>query len=191
MARKLPQLFVTLMCALSSFGCMQVYKTSVEPYDGYAASERVPVSVYVAYAPGFTDAKWQYSSIGPVLVIGPVLKENTARLAKATFAQMASDRATAQGVLTAKVVGVEQSIPNIGFQPCEMVISMEWELTDRSGKVIWVRTVQGRGIEDWRTNLTVESDTNKRAKRAMDDLFKKTYDEIKSSPEIHRWAAKV
>ena len=72
----------------------------------------------------------------------------------------------------------------------ESVILMEWNITDRTGSILYTNTVQGDGIDQRKYGM---ADVRYQAsmQNALDDLFNKSYREILASPELRHVADKI
>jgi hypothetical protein len=70
----------------------------------------------------------------------------------------------------------------------KIVVVMEWLLVDRDANLIWIDTVTAEGKV---TEPTSSVDENRKAlmESLMQELFRKSHEAIRSSPEIRRFAA--
>jgi hypothetical protein len=65
---------------------------------------------------------------------------------------------------------------------------MEWLLVDRDANLIWIDTVTAEGkVTEPRSS--VEENRKALMESLMEELFRKSYEAIRSSPEIRRFAA--
>ena len=181
--------FFVFCVVMGAVGCTHVIKVDVAPLKEYP-QRKVPAVVRVEYAPEFEKAHWHYESMGDtwIYTLGPVLKDDVELMAHAAFKEIAPAGAASSGTLTAKVINISQSIPMWALDKMELIITLEWTLTDASGKTVWVATAAGKAKGFAGNVFTGESEMNKRGKAACDDLFLQSYNLMGSSPEIQKWA---
>jgi hypothetical protein len=163
--------------------------------DFYIIESKIDLITELRLTKEFREAKWEKRSMGyshRITNLGDQLAKHAVELARALFSSVittneGSPIATtgADAVLTPRVVLVVRAEGvTVGvFGKSVLSGVLEWKFEDASGNVIWIDSIQGEG-------RTVMTDIEKQGQLLLEDLFRKSFEAIKSSPEIRQFVAK-
>ena len=155
------------------------YSLHSQPSD-YVMANKIDLSIALFQSEEFRKAKGEIHVAGDtfLLEIGQQLAKNSNELASILFKNVITTDAAVgktngriDALLTPRVVAFEKTI-----------IFLEWKLEDKENNLIWVDTVKGEGKA---TTPQKDEETNR---MLLSDLFRNSYQAMKSSPEIRKFA---
>ena len=133
---------------------------------------------------------------GAEVQIGQQLAKNSQELSEILFESVVTtkDPIKAGGqqfdaTLTPRVVAIERSLGATALSESIFTIVMEWKLEDMDNNILWVDTVKGEGRESTGNIFNHEAKMEKQLEALLKDLFSKSFQAIKESPEINQFAA--
>jgi hypothetical protein len=100
-------------------------------------------------------------------------------------APMAGD---AQIVLLPRLADVTATKTMGAFSDRELTLFMEWTVKDKSGRTIWIGTVQGSAKNHMGNAFTYKTDLKEIIHYAVQDLANKSVVELDASPQIRKIA---
>ena len=112
--------------------------------------------------------------------LGPVLKGSFTTLTQVDDFSKAGD---AQVVLEPKFADVGATKPKAFHSRRELVVLMEWTARDRSGKTVWIETVEGSAKRRYSRN------TKHIVEDSVQDMAQQTASKISSSPQLLKLSA--
>ena len=108
-----------------------------------------------------------------------------------TSAGTASGAADAQAVLIPRFVDLSATKTMGAFSTRELTILLEWTVKDKTGRTVWIGTVQGTGKNHMGNGFTYKTDLREIIHYALEDLAHKSVADMDSSPELNKFAQKV
>ena len=178
---------------LITAGCTHYSKIpdySLRNQPNITIDNKINLSVALFQNEEFQKAKWEIHAVGDtwLLEIGQQLAKNSNELASILFKNVVTtDAATGKtngqidALLTPRVVAIEKSLGAIRGDDSITTIVLEWKLEDNKNNLIWIDTVKGEG------RSTVPSDDEDANTVLLDDLFRNSFQAMKSSPEIRKF----
>ena len=180
---------------LITAGCTHYSKVpdySLRNQPNIAIDNKINLSVALFQNEEFQKAKWEINVAGDtwLLEIGQQLAKNSNELALILFKNViATDAATGKtngridALLTPRLVAIETSLGAKRGDDIITTIVLEWKLEDNKNNLIWIDTVKGEG------RSTVPGGDGEDANTMLlDDLFRNSFQAMKSSPEIRKFA---
>ena len=179
---------IALACAiLTMTGCTHVVKVpdySLQNQPAvFAVDKKIDLNIALVQNDALRKAKWEMTMQGDTFImeVGPQLTKNSNELASLLFKNVAvTDIPKSVGridaYLTPRVVAVERTM-----------IILEWKLQDPNQNLIWIDTMKGESSAPGARPK--EEGTNRSP--LLEDLFRKSFQAMKSSPEIENYAASV
>ena len=186
-------IFITIAFLITA-GCTHYSKVpdySLRNQPNVAIDNKINLSVAFFQNEEFQKAKWEIHVAGDtwLLEIGQQLANNSNELASILFKNVVTtDAATGKtngqidAFLTPRVVAIEKSLGAIRGDESITTIVLEWKLEDNQNNLIWIDTVKGEGRS---TVPSYDEDVNT---VLLDDLFRNSFQAMKSSPEIRKFA---
>lgn len=166
------------------------------PVAEYQESKNINLSVELIISKEFDS--YSHLSSGEELVLGPLLVKNSENMARNLFRQIIvskkenfSQPSSVDAVLIPTVVSVAHTRPMCSFSDRKLSMNLQWQLKDTKGKIVWVDTVEGEGINNLGSTFTYFSNTRERVQLLMEDLFEKSYISISSSKEIKNFKPEI
>jgi hypothetical protein len=101
------------------------------------------------------------------------------------------DAAEAQAILVPKFVDVSATKTMGAFSTRELTVLLEWTVKDRSGRTIWIETVQGSGKNHMGNGFTYKTDLKEIIHYAVQDLAHKSVVAMDASPELRKLEQKT
>ena len=101
------------------------------------------------------------------------------------------DAGAAQVVLIPKFVDVSATKTMGAFSSRELIAMLEWTVKDRSGRTIWIETVQGSGKNHMGNAFTYKKDLKEIIQYAVQDLAHKSVVAMDASPDLRKLEHKV
>jgi hypothetical protein len=166
--------------------------------DRYSVAEKINLNVGIALNGLYEDLradKWEKKIANETIrmALGEQLAKNSSELVCLLFNQVSGVTAQdlkdnpPQGlILTPRFVAITSAAPAIRGDELKVMIAMEWKLEDRNKNLVWIDTVKGKA------NTLADGDFKEEDfnKTLLNDLFSKSFQAVKSSPEIRKYAAK-
>jgi len=128
--------------------------------------------------------------------LGPTLVVDAEATIRAAFAQVSlptpeekRGAAGKHGTLTLRFVGSATDASLGAFSDATTTIDIEWTLEGRSGDLVWVGTIRGTGVAASGNAFNARSKAEKRFQLALDDVFAKSLETLRTAPEIRAWVA--
>ncbi len=191
------------LLALVLTGCITVFHDRVirdlgNPAIEYPERDEIDLNVELRLTDEFSNSTWEGESFGYTfrLSLEKTLSKNAEIVAKDVFQDVVITKGATEvgkigvgAILTPRVVFVRWSWPMWRWEIVEIVIHMEWTLTDLEGELIWIDTVEGVGKAEKGNIFTNKKCAQRWIQEAIVDLFLKTFDALSSSPEIREFAA--
>ena|SRR2546425_7130217 len=182
-------LFVSMLAMIS--GCSGVIKARAVPIV-YPQSEKISLKVGLYLSEEFRGALWERPPMGweaRKILLGDALTEGAEAASRALFSRLIimkdptnSVEVGIDAILTPRMVSVEQTRPILRWDVTVITVMLEWSLKDVRGNTIWVDTVRGEG----KSRL---DDPDTRIRLLIEDLFRNSFQVIRSSQEIRKFVA--
>src|SRR6266446_215467 len=189
-------LHVSLLATLVA-GCTHTYSPPKNPVGGFPTVSKIPLNVELRLSDELRAAKWESHWMGDTWLIplGGAFTQNAEVVARELFSSVvvtngntgpAKDGVNA--ILTPRMVLVEQNRARWAYGNQVLTVLFEWTLADAQGNTVWVDTIKGESEEVMGTVLTQTSHGEKRVKELLEDLFRKSFQAMSSSPAIREFA---
>jgi hypothetical protein len=101
------------------------------------------------------------------------------------------DAQEAQAILMPKFVDVSATKTMGAFSTRELTVLLAWTVKDRSGRTIWIETVQGSGRNHMGNGFTYKTDLKEIIRYAVQDLAHKSVVAMDASPELRKLEQKT
>ncbi|MGD0631546.1 MAG: hypothetical protein ABR987_19620 [Terracidiphilus sp.] len=101
------------------------------------------------------------------------------------------DAAGAQVILVPRFVDLSATKTMGAFSTRELTVLLEWTAKDKSGRTVWIETVQGAGKNHMGNGFTYKTDLKEIIHYAVEDLAHKSVAEMDASPELRKLAQKL
>lgn len=146
----------------------------------------------------FRSTKWEITSMGEKwrISLGDSLVNCATELAsylftksQVTSAPIGNDAAGIDVILTPRVTDVSRLESGRASTLSRLVVVVEWRLEDAKGKLVWLQSITGEGVAPVGNTISAGKYEGQQVDLLMKDLFKKTFEAIKTSPEIQQFAA--
>lgn len=113
----------------------------------------------------------------------PALKAVFTNLTRVQEATATSD---AQLVLVPKFVDVSATQAKIAFSNRELVVQVEWTARDRSGKTVWLETVQGSAKHHIGNAFTYGHNVHLIVEDSVKDMAQQSASKMAAAPELRK-----
>jgi hypothetical protein len=113
----------------------------------------------------------------------PALKGAFSGLTRVAAASSSGD---AQVVLLPRIVDVAATSAAGAFSNREMVVVLEWTVKDRSGKTVWIDTVQGTAKHHQGNTFTYSKNVKLIVRDSVKDAAEKSASKMSSAPELRK-----
>lgn len=171
-------------------GCTHMMSPPKTTFTGYTAQSKIPLRVGLNFTPELRAAKWERKSMGDTWVIpmGNSLVQNSETLARHIFNDVivlsgASPTSGVDAILTPKLAYLNRTTGATSFGKSIVSIKVEWNLTDLSGKPVWLETIGGEG-----SGSTGWTDPEKIIKAALEDMLIKSQQAFAAASAIQDYA---
>lgn len=171
--------------------CTYVHKQPIHSISLAPEENKLNLRIKLVITDDFRNAKWKKKSMGEtnIMPMGENLVHHSIQLVKNVFTHpvVLDENVNSEAdvgveyILTPKLIFVKQTFGVTAFSRAKTSISIEWSLTDVSGKTTWVETINGEGIGKAGNIFTGKKHQKNRFKMALQDLFDKTQKAIVSS----------
>lgn len=180
-------LLITFVCSVFTIsGCTHIIKVpdySLQSQPAvFAVDRKIDLNIALIQSEALRTAKWEMSMQGDTFImeVGPQLTKNSRELASLLFTNsvvtdIPKSAASVDAYLTPRVIAVERTM-----------IILEWKLQDPHQNLVWIDTIKGE-IKAPDTRSKEEANRSP----LLEDLFRKSFQAIKSSPEISNYAASI
>jgi hypothetical protein len=101
------------------------------------------------------------------------------------------DVANAQAILLPRFVDVSATKTIGAFSSRELTVLLEWTVKDKSGRTVWIETVQGTGKNHMGNAFTYKTDLREIIRYAVQDLAHKSIAAMDASPELRKLEQKT
>ena len=101
------------------------------------------------------------------------------------------DAVEAQAILMPKFVDVSATKTLGAFSTRELTVLLEWTVKDKSGRTVWIETVQGSGRNHMGNGFTYKKDLKEIIQYAVQDLAQKSVDAMDTSLELRKLEQKT
>jgi len=188
---------VALCVCMGLSGCARQLAVTDEPVGGYAPSPALPMSVELVLTEAYRTATWEQDIAGGGFILewGPALAGNAVQMSRELFAEVVVTNADApvarsrvDAILEPRMVAATRSMGATAFGEQVTAVSIEWQLTDPRGRLVWVETVTGEGRGNTGNVFTYQGNSAEQVKAVLEDLFHESHRAIASSPEIRKLA---
>ena len=117
--------------------------------------------------------------------LGPALKDVLTEVTSVDATAAAGD---AQIILVPRFIDVTATQAKIAFSNRELVLLVEWTAKDRSGKTLWLETVQGSAKHHIGNTFTYKKNLKLIVKDSSKDLAAQSADRISASAQLRHLA---
>jgi hypothetical protein len=159
-------------------GCMTLNYDAPGRAIALPSAKQLPLHAQLVISDEFRQAKWKDEF---EVSVGAALVANAENLARTLFQEVSVCDANTTPrdcvVLTPRLVAIARDRPALATQDQRTDIIVEWTISDGAGTPIWVETVNGHGHAPL-------SRADQQFDAAIDDLFKKSYQEMSQAREI-------
>jgi hypothetical protein len=101
------------------------------------------------------------------------------------------DAQDAQAILIPRFVDVSATKTMSAFSTRELIVLLEWTVKDKSGRTVWIETVQGSGKNHIGNAFTYKKDMKEIIQYAVQDLAHKSVVAMDASPELRKLEQKT
>jgi len=101
------------------------------------------------------------------------------------------DAVVAQAILVPRFVDVSATKTMGAFSTRELTVLLEWTVKDKSGRTVWIETIQGSGKNHMGNSFTYKKDLKEIIEYAVQDLAQKSVVAMDSSPELRKLEQKI
>jgi hypothetical protein len=101
------------------------------------------------------------------------------------------DGVEAQAILMPKFVDVSATKTMGAFSTRELTVLLEWTVKDKSGRTVWIETVQGSGKNHMGNGFTYKKDLKEIIQYAVQDLAHKSVIAMDASPELRKLEQRI
>jgi hypothetical protein len=101
------------------------------------------------------------------------------------------DAVETQAVLVPKFVDASATKTMGAFSTRELTVLLEWTVKDKSGRTVWIETVQGSGKNHMGNGFTYKTDLKEIIRYAVQDLAQKSVVAMDASPELRKLEQKI
>jgi hypothetical protein len=193
-----------LVATLFATGCTHIYKVpdvSLKTQGSdYVIDKKIDLAVNLSVTEDFKATKWEKHMMGDTFIIpiGDQLVRNASELSGILFKDVMVDSAPVSpgstrqvdATLTPRVVGIERALGAHAFAESIFTVVLEWKLEDAQNNVVWADSVKGEGRANTGNIFTHSSNAEKQTEMLLKDLFRKSFQAIRMSPEISQFAAR-
>jgi hypothetical protein len=160
----------------------------------YAAGSKLSLSAALVLTPEFCATKTKKGTWGinqESFEIGKAACTELEPALKGVFpgltrVQEASSSGDAQVVLTPRFVDIGATQKAYAFSDRELVVLVEWTVKDKSGKSVWVETVQGSAKRHMGNAFTHGKNLKKIVEDSVKDVAEQSATKMSSSQELHK-----
>lgn len=194
---------IVLAATFFAVGCTHSYRVpdvSLQNQGAeYAVDKKIDLAINLCLTEELNAAKWEKHSMGDTFVIpiGAQLAKNASDLSEILFKHVVvvntplpNGTRPADAVLTPRVVAIERSMGATAFGESIFTVVLEWKLEDAQGNPIWIDSIKGEGRANTGNVFTHKSNAEKQSEMLLKDLFGKSLQAIKTSPEISQFVKK-
>jgi hypothetical protein len=161
------------------------------------ASQAVSLNATLVLTPEFCATKTKKGTWGinqETFPVGKTACQELEPIIKTAFTSFSrvedpAKTADAQLVLTPKFVDVGATQKTFAFSNRELTVLIEWTARDKSGKPVWIETIQGTAKRHMGNAFTHGSNVKHIVEDAVKDLAEQAVAKIEASPEIAKVAA--
>jgi hypothetical protein len=181
--------FSFIAVVLFAFCCLpaRLGAQAVQP-----ASQPVSLNAALVLAPEFCATKTKKGTWGinqETFPVGKTACEELEPIIKTAFTSLRrvddpAKAADAQLVLTPKFVDVGATQKMFAFSDRELTVLIEWTARDKSGKTVWIETIQGTAKRHMGNAFTHGSNVKHIVEDAVKDVGEQAVAKIEASPEI-------
>ncbi len=108
-----------------------------------------------------------------------------------TSGSSTADTGEAQVVLIPRFIDLSATKTMGAFSTRELTVFLAWTVKDKSGRTVWIETVQGSGKNHMGNGFTYRTDLKEIIHYAIDDLARKSIAEMDASPELRKLEQKA
>jgi hypothetical protein len=94
----------------------------------------------------------------------------------------------AQVVLLPRFVGASTTRPEFAYSKRKMIVFLEWTVKDKSGRTIWIETVQGSAEHNLGTAFTIDKNLKLIVKDSVRDAAEQSASKMSSAQELRKVA---
>ena len=194
---------VVLAAALMVTGCTHTYKipdVSLRNQGGeYAIDKKIDLAVNLCLTEEFKGTRWEKRWMGEtfVLPIGNQLVKNTTELAEILFGDVVLTCTPAartdkqpEAILTPKVVAIERTFGLRTYYESVLTLTLQWKMEDLQKNPIWIDSIKGEGRGESHPIFNEDSNSEAQVGMALKELFGKSLQAIRTSPEIRQFVEK-
>lgn len=182
---------IILFTILLFSGCTHMFEQPIHEINSEPIDSKINLSVGLFLSDDFRNAKYERESMGDtwIIPIGENLTHHSVQLMERVFDQsviLEEDlnnikNTKAKYVMAPELLFFDWAFGVSAFSESKISLGVEWKLTDISGKVVWVETVNGVGTGKQGNMFTGDDHMEINVKRALQDLFNNSQDAMLSS----------
>jgi hypothetical protein len=101
------------------------------------------------------------------------------------------EAADAQAILVPRFVDVSATKTMGAFSTRELTVLLEWTVKDKSGRTVWIETIQGSGKNHMGNGFTYKKDLKEIIQYAVQDLVHNSVVAMDASPELRKLEQKI
>lgn len=178
-----------LLAIFLLIGCVTARSQTASPTD-----QKLNLNVAVVMDPEFCATKIKKNH--ETFEVGKAACESLKTDLEQGFSAVTSvaaenDAVEAQAVLKPKFVDVSATKTMGAFSTRELTILLEWTVKDKSGRTVWIETVQGSGKNHMGNAFTYKTDLKEVIRFAVKDLAHKSVIAMDASPDLRKLEHKV
>lgn len=174
-------------------GCTHVMSPPTTTFAGYGEQPKIALRVALNITPELRAAKWERKAMGDTWLIpmGDSLATNSEALARQVFAQVLvptepASAADVDAVITPQLAYINRTSGATSFGESIVAIKVEWNLSDRAGRPVWLETIGGQssGSSGW-------TQPEKVIKAALEDMLTNSQHAFTTAPAVRDYALRV
>ena len=195
--------YVITAGAFLASGCSHNYSipdVSLRNQGGeYVMEKKIDLVVNLCLTDEFRATKWEKHSMGDTFVIdiGDQLAKNVSELSDILFKDVVVTDTPSTGrarrvdaIITPRVVAMERTMGATAFGESIFTVVLEWKLEDDQNNMIWIDSIKGEGRAATGNIFTHKSNAEKQVEMLLKDLFSKSFQAIRASPEISQFGTR-
>ncbi len=163
----------------------------------HPAGEKFNLKIELSLTQQLLDSKWEVTDGNMnIIYLGEPFSQNAEYLARLLFTEVFVSRPTtdshsgdqADAILTPKLVSLNHSRPALAGFDEQTTAVFEWRLTDVDQNIIWVKSITSKTLSMAGGLGSIDFYDREHVTLLLNDLFKKSFDAMSSSPEIKEFS---
>lgn len=188
---------IVIFAAFSIVSCSSAVNLSIKyhPIEPSPGSRSIPGNIVLQLTREFENYKFRWAMSTPTeYPIGKPLSQYAEAVTGALFRDLTvvhgnvvPTETVATFVLVPKVCGISVPIRYAALQERTVKVSIEWSLRNRTGDVLWIKTIDGEATGNMGYGFgpgSVENNVARDLNIALETAFHNSYNKINSAEEL-------